>query len=250
MKSTSWENVEDWYKDHVGLKGSYYHENVVIPNLIRLLDLKANSSLLDLACGQGIVERAIPEITRYAGYDLSKSLIEFAQENARNPKHIFKVGDVSKPITDTPKFSNATTVLALQNIKDYDQVIANAANNLTENGVYILVINHPYYRIPRYSSWEIDSKNDIQFRRVDKYMISEDLKIAANPSKGIDSETTVTYHNTLEAYTKSLMKHGLVIQKIEEWVSNKKSYGAHADRENRARKEFPLFMAIVCKKLA
>jgi hypothetical protein len=41
----------------------------------------------------------------------------------------------------------------------------------------------------------------------------------------------------------------LVIEKIEEWVSDKKSEGGKAAMEDKARAEFPLFMAIAAKKI-
>jgi hypothetical protein len=46
-----------------------------------------------------------------------------------------------------------------------------------------------------------------------------------------------------------LHDNGFVIEKIEEWVSDKKSEGGMAAVEDKARAEFPLFMTIVaCRK--
>jgi hypothetical protein len=38
-----------------------------------------------------------------------------------------------------------------------------------------------------------------------------------------------------------------VVTKLEEWISNKTSEGKNADRENTARKEFPMFMCLEIK---
>jgi hypothetical protein len=46
-----------------------------------------------------------------------------------------------------------------------------------------------------------------------------------------------------------LLENGLVIEKIEEWISPKKSTGKMAKIEDTARAEFPLFMALIIKKL-
>jgi hypothetical protein len=43
--------------------------------------------------------------------------------------------------------------------------------------------------------------------------------------------------------------NGFLIERIEEWVSPKKSEGVMAKVEDRARAEFPLFMAMVAKKV-
>jgi hypothetical protein len=45
-----------------------------------------------------------------------------------------------------------------------------------------------------------------------------------------------------------LRNAGFVITRIEEWTSDKESEGKAAKQENRARAEFPLFMAIQALK--
>jgi hypothetical protein len=45
-----------------------------------------------------------------------------------------------------------------------------------------------------------------------------------------------------------LIDNGFLIERIEEWVSPKKSEGGMAKVEDSARAEFPLFMAIVARK--
>ena len=68
-ENSSWEQVSDWYNKVVGAKGHYYHENVILPRLAKILPLSKNSSLLDLACGQGILARNIPPEVEYIGVD-------------------------------------------------------------------------------------------------------------------------------------------------------------------------------------
>jgi hypothetical protein len=45
-----------------------------------------------------------------------------------------------------------------------------------------------------------------------------------------------------------LFENGFAIEKIEEWTSEKQSEGKMARAENRARDEFPMFMAILAVK--
>ena len=58
-----------------------------MPNLRRILNLKDNESLLDLACGQGILERNMNEKIEYVGIDLASSLIREANEKKINKEH-------------------------------------------------------------------------------------------------------------------------------------------------------------------
>ena len=249
MQNSSWQKVSKWYNKTVGDEGHYYHQHVIMPNLKRILNLKENESLLDLACGQGILERNMNEKIEYVGIDLASSLIREANDKKINPKHKFIIADVSKelPISKTD-FDNGAIILALQNIKKAFGVIRNFTKHLKKNGKLVIVLNHPIFRIPRHSSWGEDTTgNKIQYRRIDDYMTPQEIPIVANPGK-IKSEETFSYHYPLSAYSEMLFDNGFVIEKIEEWISDKISTGSNAKVEDRARKEFPLFMAIIAIK--
>ena len=70
-----------------------------------------------------------------------------------------------------------------------------------------------------------------------------------NPGSEASSET-VSFHRPLQTYFKALRKTGFVVNRLDEWTSNKKSQpGPRADAENRARKEFPMFLALEAKKI-
>lgn len=96
--STSWDKVGKWYHGIVGDEGHYYHQKIVIPGILNLLEIghKVKSSLLDLACGQGVLARHLPDNVYYTGIDLSATLIKAAKGCDKNPGHEFIVGDVSK----------------------------------------------------------------------------------------------------------------------------------------------------------
>ncbi|MDD5464320.1 MAG: methyltransferase domain-containing protein [Candidatus Moranbacteria bacterium] len=246
---TSWQKVSKWYNKIVGDEGHYFHKTIVVPGILRLLNLSKNDSLIDFACGQGILAKNISAEIDYQGIDLSTELIRFAKENDRNLKHKYLVADVSKEIfVGDKKFTKATIVLALQNIRNPDGVIKNAAKYLTEGGELVIVLNHPCFRIPRHSFWDIDREKKVQSRKMDSYMSAMEIPILANPGKGERSEKTWSFHMPISAYSEILFNNGFVIKKIEEWVSDKKSTGPMAKMEDRSRKEFPMFMTIVCKK--
>jgi ubiquinone/menaquinone biosynthesis C-methylase UbiE len=249
MQNSSWQKVSKWYNKTVGDEGHYYHQHVIMPNLRRILNMKENESLLDLACGQGVLERNMNENIEYVGIDLASNLIKEAASKRVNEKHKFLVADVSKDLpTSKTDFDNGAIILALQNIKKAFGVIRNFAKHLRKNGKLVIVLNHPIFRIPRQSSWgEDNTGNKIQYRRIDSYMSPLEIPILANPGKK-ESENTWSYHYPLSAYSEMLFDNGFCIEKIEEWVSDKISTGSNAKVEDRARKEFPLFMAIIARK--
>ncbi len=246
---SSWESVEKWYGALVGKEGHYYHKNVILPRLIPLLNLKSDSTLLDLACGQGILARHIPKEIAYQGIDLSPSLIQEAKKGAQKNR-LFSVGDICKPLPiKGALFSHATILLALQNVSHPEKALENAAKHLKPGGTLVMVLNHPCFRIPRQSHWGIDEEKKIQYRRLDRYLTPLKIPIQAHPSQRGKSPTTLSFHRSLSEYSRYLAEAGFAISLLEEWTSDKKSTGRAAKMENRARAEFPLFLAFKCQKL-
>lgn len=248
-KDTSWENSDRWYKQTVGEEGHFYHQTLVLPGVARLLQLKKGDSLLDIGCGQGILERHIPREAGYCGIDLSPSLVQEAKRLCKSKEREFHVADATKPfsLTHAP-FSHAAILLALQNMREPLAVFQNAARFLQDQGRFVIVLNHPCFRIPRQSSWKVEEQQKLQYRRIDRYASTMEIPIATHPGKGDKSPTTFSFHWPLSQLTQWLKQAGFCILDIEEWYSNKESTGKNAKMENRARDEIPLFMTLVCEK--
>ncbi|MBA2367525.1 MAG: class I SAM-dependent methyltransferase [Candidatus Protochlamydia sp.] len=251
MTKTSWNKVGQWYNEAVGEQGHYYHQNVIIPNVIKLLNFNLidQESLLDLACGQGILSRHIPPSVTYVGVDVAPQLIKSAMELNRNKNHQFLLGDVTKPLpTKKTDFTHGSLILALQNIEDPKKLFDNACRHLQSGAPLIIVLNHPCFRIPRQSSWKVDQDNKVQYRRIDRYMTEMKIPIQMNPGKGESGAHTWSFHHPLSTYTRWLREAGFYIEDIEEWCSNKVSEGKAAKMENRSREEIPLFMTLIARK--
>jgi SAM-dependent methyltransferase len=249
---TTWETSSSWYDKIVGAKGHYYHQQVIIPGVLKLIKEHAfkEPSLLDLACGQGILSRHLPKGISYLGLDGSSALIKMAKTYSAKSGAEFSVKDLSLHL-DLPKkeFSYATCILAAQNFADPAPLFKGAFSHLRKGGILILVINHPCFRIPRQSSWGVDEQKKLQYRRIERYLSPLKIPIQTHPGKGGEVATTWSFHQPLSAFIKELSGAGFVLTHLEEWCSDKKSTGKTAAMENRSRQEFPLFMALVAKKI-
>lgn len=246
VRDTSWDRVGKWYNEKVCDRGWYYHEHVVLPGVIRLLKLSANSSLLDLGCGQGVLARWILKSVKYVGVDAAASLITFAKKQDRSANHKFLVGDVTQQLPTSEKFTHAAIILALQNIERPALAIKNTAEHLVPGGRLVIVLNHPAFRIPRQSSWGIDENSKLQYRRENIYMSGLKIPITMHPGQE-HGPLTWSFHEPISAYTKMLAENHFMIENLEEWTSDKESVGKAGKMENRSRAEFPLFLAILAR---
>lgn len=254
-KETSWQGVSKWYNKSVGREGHYYHQTVILPSLLRLLEEKGKwpERLLDVGCGQGVFARKLPSTIDYLGIDISEQLLQDAKRQDANRRHRYLYHDMTEPLTEActrgKQFDAAALILSLQNVELQAQVIKNLAPHIAPNGRLLIVLNHPCFRIPRQSSWQIDEQKQCRFRRLERYLSPLSVPIHMQPSLGENSPVTWSFHHPLSAYMQWLQENGFVLTHMEEWCSDKKSTGKYAKMENRSRQEFPLFLALVARKI-
>jgi ubiquinone/menaquinone biosynthesis C-methylase UbiE len=251
QQKTDWGDVADWYDQLVGESGSEYHREVVLPGVLRLINPQPGQRVLDIACGQGvlcrILEKRGAEVT---GVDGASELIRAAKDRGPDSIH-YHVAD-ARDLSFLPEnhFDAASCVLAIQNINPVQPVFQGAARALKPGGRFVIVMMHPAFRGPKETSWCWDNKANVQYRRVDRYLIPRKSPIVTHPGK-TDSQYTWTFHKPIESYVKNLRNAGLLIDAIEEWPSHKVSTsGPRASAENTARKEIPMFMAMRAIKVA
>lgn len=253
-KNTSWEEVAVWYDGHLRSGPDTYQNQVVLPNLRRLLQIKPDETLLDLACGQGFFAHALfPDAGRVVCVDASPSLVEIAKKNTQIKdleKIEFHVSESHKlGMLPDCSIDKIIIVLALQNIREHEATFAECARVLSTGGSLHIVLNHPMFRIPKHSDWRYDKDRKVMSREIEKYLSEFSSAIIMNPGSKKDKQTTVSFHRPLSVYIKSAVKAGLALADLEEWTSHKESQpGPRAQAENMARNEIPLFMYLQFKK--
>lgn len=245
--SASWGGVANWYTEHLESPDTY-HDKVLLPHLLRLVEPKSGEHILDLACGDGYFTRAFAaKGATLVGVDVGAELIAIAKK--RSPEIDYRVASADDLSGFEPaQFNKATMVLAIQNIENVPRMLIEANRVLSDGGVLHIAMNHPAFRIPKHSSWGYEDKAMVQYRRVDQYLSDSREEIEMHPGMR-GSPRTLSFHRPLQYYVKALTKAGFVIDRLEEWISHKTSdSGPRARAENRARKEIPLFLYIRGRK--
>jgi len=250
--NTSWGSVADWYDNLLeGSEGTYQKE-VILPNILRLIDPQKGDSILDIACGQGFFSRVLHEKgATVVGADIAAELIDFAQKSSV-PGITYTVAPADMlSFAQDVSFDKSLIILAIQNIENIQGTFQEAFRVLKPGGSLHIVLNHPAFRIPGRADWGWDEKNSTQFRRIDAYMSEKTGQIDMMPGEKDEKKKkfTTSFHRPLQVYFKALTKAGFSVNRLEEWISHKKSQaGPRSVEEDRMRKEIPMFLYLEVKK--
>lgn len=242
QKKTSWGNVAPWYHDLLKKGRGIYQHDVILPNILRLLGIEKGETILDLACGPGFFAREFAKNgAKIIGIDISEELIAFAKKEVKGVDFSVASAD-SIPMVKAQSVDAVTIILALQNIENMAGVFSESRRVLKPNGRLLLVLNHPAFRVPKFSEWGWDEARAVQYRRVDSYMSEARVKIEMHPGDD-PSIHTWSFHRPLQIYMKALHKNGFCISRMEEWMSNRQGpKGKRFAASEKARKEIPLFL--------
>ena len=164
-EDTSWERSARWYHKLLDEEGTYQKE-LILPNLLRLMDIRRGDAVLDLACGQGFFAREFAKLgARVMGVDASKTLISFAEREAPAGAKFHVARANALPFLGNGSVDKVTIVLALQNIDEAGDTLRECARVLKKNGTLYIVLNHPAFRIPKASSWGWDEERRMKIGR-------------------------------------------------------------------------------------
>ena len=243
-RETSWGGVAEWYGEHLA-GADTYHAKVLAPNVARFACAARGERVLDIGCGEGYFSRILAESgATVEGVDISPELI--ARAKKQSPGITYHVASADELLFSAGHvFDLATCILALQNMEKLEPVFREVARVLKPNGRFVFVLNHPAFRIPKKSSWGWDEKTHTQFRRLDSYLTPNREKIDMTPGGKGKHAFTYSFHRSLQDHAKALFGAGFFITRLEEWISHRVSEkGPRQAAEDRARKEFPLFLAV------
>jgi SAM-dependent methyltransferase len=249
---TAWEPQASWYDQHQGDRGDDFYTTLVLPAVLRQLQVRAGQSVLDVCCGQGVLGRVLAgKDVRSLGIDASPTLIRAASSRAR-PQERYRVGDARElaAVIEQERFDHAALVMALQDLDPIQPVLTGVAAAVRPGGRVVMVMTHPVFRIPRRTTWGFDEQTGVQYRRLDGYLSPMRLPIRTHPGMPNDTTATSTFHRPLHAYVNACGQSGLGIISCEELCSHRRgTKGPRFGAEDRAAKEFPVFLVLTAVRL-
>src|SRR5579859_94888 len=178
----------------------------LLRRLLGLLGDVAGLRVLDAACGDGYLARALAERgARVTGIDLGPRLIERARERDPGGTIDYRVADLSRPPPgEAGSFDAVASFLALNDVDDHRGFIATLAGLLKPGGRLVVAFNNPYGAVIR--------------RHVADYFDSG----ATSPYRGLWAIGIKTRmrHRTTEEYLDAFLAAGLLLTKLADVPEN------------------------------
>lgn len=212
MTDSWYDEMAEWY-DSV-LRSGTIVQDAAMAVLHQLIGPVDNLRICDLACGQGIMARALAgRGAHVVGVDTSKKLLEIAR--ATEPDHDHRVeymemnAETLAELTSS-SFDGVVSNLALMDIDDLQATSVSVHRVLRPGAWFAFTIMHPCFQTP-VSTWISEGSNT--GRVVSAYFAEGRWRPVHRT--GMRSRVGAV-HRTLSTYFNTLSAAGLVLQMVAE----------------------------------
>lgn len=221
----AWEaNAEVW-DNRMGDEGNDFFNILCWPALASLLNLKPDSHILDIACGNGLTTRRLAELgAQVTAFDFSSNLIEKAKARLADHAsqvnfHVIDATDKSQLLSlGEGKFDSALSNMALFDMADIETLFQVLPKLLKPNGTFVFSIMHPAFNNSSavHVAEEMDDNGEIKT----VYSIKVSRYITPHNQRGLalrnQPKPQVYFERPLQYYLNLGFRNGFILDGFEE----------------------------------
>ena len=146
-----WDRNADWWDETTG-EGSQFQRVLIGPATERLLDLRPDDVVLDIACGNGAFSRRMAQLgAKVVALDFSDRMIEKAEE--RTKEHHDQIEYLVVDATDearllglgTRRFTAAVCTMGLMDMTTIEPLMTALPKLLQPSGRFVFSVLHPCF---------------------------------------------------------------------------------------------------------
>ncbi|NOT05463.1 MAG: class I SAM-dependent methyltransferase [Anaerolineales bacterium] len=217
-------NAENW-DERMGDNGNDFFNILCWPVLASFLDLKPDSHLLDIACGNGLTTRRLVELgAQVTAFDFSSKLIEYAK--ARTAKyaskityHVIDATNESQLLSlGEGKFDSALSNMALFDMADIQPLFRALPKLLKPNGTFVFSITHPAFN--NASSMHVMEEMDDDGEIKTVYSIKVSRYMTPHHQRGLalrnQPKPQIYFERPLQYYLNMGFQNGFILDRFEE----------------------------------
>ncbi len=196
---------------------------------------------VDLGCGLGWVCRWMREngASSVLGIDLSENMIMKAKEKTNDTAIEYQVEDLDKLNLPSASCDFVFSSLTFHYIQDFDRLIQTIHQGLKPSGHLVFTMEHPIYMSAKNSQWQQDEEGH-KIWSIRGYS-KEGKRESDWFVKGV-----IKYHRTIATTVNTLISHGFVILRLEEFAPTKEQIVQNSSLEEEL--ERPMMLLISATK--
>lgn len=205
MTKNQWDKYADIFDRGIGDGNEMLHSKFIDPLIFKYLGKKYYSHIVDLGCGNGYLLKKLTIIAeKVTGLDYSGELLKLAKNRVKNNDKVTLIEcDLSKLIAlDNSSCNVLIANMLLQYIPTLKNFSKEAARVLKENGVLIIIVDHPgHFLFSR--AQELSGKKDPHFITSGSYF-KEEKRV----KKSLWNKATLEYyHRPISDYIKPFLSY-------------------------------------------
>ncbi|MFS0821828.1 class I SAM-dependent methyltransferase [Bacillus sp. 1P02SD] len=220
-----WEQNAEHWDDYMGEESNRFHRELIRPYTEKLLNVKTDQTILDIACGNGNFSKRLAELgAKVVAFDYSEKMIERAK--IRTKEYInqieYKVIDATSyeqlSKLGNEKFDSAVANMALMDIADIRPLVNSLQRVLKPDGIFVFSITHPCFQPPGLRkitetedrNGHVVTTNSIQ---ISKYLTPEPYKAIGIKGQSIPH---LMFHRPLSYYLNLFFESNFLLDGMEE----------------------------------
>ena len=222
-----WNKNARFWDDRMGDEGNDFHSLLIRPAAERLLDIKADETVLDVACGNGIFSRRLAQLgAQVVAIDFSETLIDLAKARSKeNSERItYQVMDANDGdqllSLGAGRFDAAVSNMALMDMATITPLLESLSRLLKPKGRFVFSFSHPCFLPPGMT--RVIEEDDREGEIVTRYSIKVSEYITPTAHKGLaifgQPAAQYYFHRPLSLLFKECFKVGFVLDGLEEPV--------------------------------
>jgi 2-polyprenyl-3-methyl-5-hydroxy-6-metoxy-1,4-benzoquinol methylase len=220
-----WEQNAAAWDEYMGAEGRSFQKILIGPTTERLLHIKPDELVLDVACGAGIFSRRLAQLgARVVACDFSESFIERAR--ARTTEYADRIDYRVVDATDEAqllalgerRFDAAVCTMAMMDMPTIEPLLSALNKLLKPSGRFVFSVQHPCFNNSGATHMVEMNDQDGVMRTVYSIKVSQYLHLFASKGLGIETQPVPQYyfHRPLHILFNTCFRAGFVMDALEE----------------------------------
>lgn len=200
--------------DHDSL-GSSLH-----PAIVRILEQRRATELLDYGCGDGRFLASVPSTVRLSAYDISPAMLDQTRERLRTRVASYYTSAEDIPADHFDVVVCSMVLVCVADKKSFETVVDNIYRSLAPGGAAVVAVTHPCFRQALFSDFRTSFTEGREFNY---FRNGESFEVKITDSSTGNRVNFDDYHWNLSFTLNEIIKSGFVVAEVVEIEDDPKS---------------------------